>query len=325
MPVDKIDIPVNAKAQDKLPNLSFLLTTNKTINVKLPSQEPVAFRDKDLITNPYDQVYNSTIKYTGNTGDLGLYIEVGENLDSSLSEEISEITATVYPDLLVDKFDNSDIPIISTSNGKTFMHIPKLNTDKLYRVDLLREKILKMEVSKSVPSNIQIRAKLYTLDKLADLVHAKVVIDGKLLSIPVYPWMPACMEAILDDELLYNAIHNVLRSGIQFEEILVLNENLGRINSGTIKLKDMKDSDATIMISASPYSTQIEGVLDEFMMTSVAKGKEKTVMRSQGFEESIYMAQIDLSKSKHDIVGFRINYALAENSPETNFDSAFSK
>ena len=325
VPLESLDIPSPANAQETLPDFGYLLGNNGTINVKLPAQKPVNFSDKDLISNPYYDIYNVTVEYSGNSGDIGLYLEIGENLDSSMSEEISEITASVYPDLHVESTNMADIPIIATSGGKTFMHIPKLAPQKEFKISLQREKILTMDESKNIPSNIQLQAKLYSLNKLADISKATVTVGGRLLSLPVEPWMPSCTESVLNEEVFSNAVVNVLKSGIQYEEILVLNENLSRIGSGTIDLNNMKDKEGSLMISASPYAINVDGMIEEFMITSVAKGKKKNTARSQEFEENIYLAQIDLSKSNHDKLALRINYAVGNIALRSAFDTDYSQ
>lgn len=70
VPTENIDIPTQIKSQEEIPDFGFLLGTNGTINVKLPVQKPVNFIDKDLISNPYYDIFNVTIEYTGNSGDL---------------------------------------------------------------------------------------------------------------------------------------------------------------------------------------------------------------------------------------------------------------
>jgi hypothetical protein len=268
-------------------------------------------RSETGFVNSYTSIFNATIQYLGNTGDVGMYIEIGENLDSSMSEEISEITASLYPYLTVSDFKVVDTPVISTSGGKTYMYIKDLDPEKTYRISFVRQQILKMSDTKDVPSNIQLNAYLYSAERLSELKNAQVKINDKTVSIPITKWMPACAEATLTQDVMNKAISNTLKSGIQYEEILVLNEDLKTIPGTKIDIKGMKDSDGSILITMSPYSTEAEGMLEEFMITAVAKGKSNTTSRSQESEVNMYILHIDLSKAKYDYLAVRVNYAIA--------------
>lgn len=306
-------------SQNTLPDLSSLLSNKDGVKVSLSPQKPVATRNEGGYVTESEKLMNSTIKYLGNSGSIGMYLEISENLSPAMSMDVSEITASVYPDLEVYlddkvKFAQTDIPVISTSGGRTFMYIKNLTPDKEYSVELWRQKILKVSDSKDIPSYIVLNAYLYSAERGNPVKNAKLEINGKVVSLPVQPWMPACSETVLTDNVLRDAVYKTLTTGIQYEAILVLNEELKQIKTPGMKLLDMKDNEGSLLISVSPYDSGNENILEEFMITGFAKGSEKLTSRSQEFEGEFYIAQVDVSKQKHDILAVRFNYSLNENS-----------
>lgn len=112
-------------------------------------------------------------------------------------------------------------------------------------------------------------------------------------------------------------------SGLEFTELFVLNEDIKKIGTPYIDLKNMIDEEATLVISASPYDVNSEQILEEFMISGTAKGNKKMSARSQQFDGNMYLAQIDISKKEHSAIAVRINYSLNdERLSDNEFDSS---
>jgi len=223
----------------------------------------------------------------------------------------------VFPDLEIEydektKFVQTDAPIIATSGGKTFMYIKNLSPEKTYNIELWRSKILKISESKNIPAYVIVNAFLYSADKFSEVSKATVEIDGIQVSIPVQSWVPACTETLLTKKVFTDAIAKTISSGTQYEEIVVLNENLNSIRTLIVDLTKMKDNDATLLISASPLSNTQESLLEEFMITTTIQGAQKKTLRSKELENNLFISQIDISKSNYQKLASRINYSVKE-------------
>jgi len=83
-PTDQIKPAPLEMAQDKIPDLGFLLSNNKTINVALGDQEPILLKNDTGYVNKIDQIYSTKIKNLDSNGEIGLYLEIEENLHPSM-------------------------------------------------------------------------------------------------------------------------------------------------------------------------------------------------------------------------------------------------
>jgi hypothetical protein len=180
-PTSSLDIPSKMDAATSLPDLAFLLSTNETMYAKLPEKSP---GDSKVILN-------TTLNYKGNSGDIGLFIEVGENLDASLSEEISEITASIYPNIETKSMKSKKGLVIATSGGMTHLHLPKLESGTEYRLILEQEAIVSKGSSVKVPSNVAVNAYLFSASQDSSVRNAKVEVNGRLVSIPIQDYLPS--------------------------------------------------------------------------------------------------------------------------------------
>lgn len=317
MPVDAIGDKDLLDASSEIPELAALLAKNGPTNVNLPALPPVKQRNDRGFVTAADKIYDASIKYSGAQGQIGLYFEISESVNPDVSPEINEITGTLFPDLevrLPDKaqLQSTDMPVISTSAGKTFMYIQRLADDRVYNLEVLRQKLLTADDSLKwdVTPNLRVDAFLYSANKKTTLKSATVEINGKQTSLPVKPWTPACPELVLDAKTLSAALENTLKSGLQHEEIYVLNEAAKRIVTQAVKLTRMRDQQASLIVSVSPLSIDSANFLEELMITGLAKGTANSTSRSQEFGGSVFVLNLDLDKTKHDVAALRLNYAV---------------
>ena len=241
-------------------------------------------KENNLFINDFDTIQSSTIKYNGGNGEIDLYYEIDENNDPTQEVNVNEITTSLFPDLeilntKINETSYDEIPVISTSAGKTYLYIRRLNPETEYRLDILRQKLLGTsdELNTSIFSKVAIKAYLYSADKNTELKHAKIQINGQIYNLPVFQWMPACYEVVLTNNLLKESIINTMGSKLEFNELLVLNEDVKKVATPYIELKNIIEEDMTLVISASPYNRNSEQIIEEFMISGTAKGNKKDI------------------------------------------------
>lgn len=327
LPTDSLKDPDSNSKPSDLTDLSTLMQGNGT-KVKLISRKAENQKDGNKFVTDYEEVQRSEIRYMGGDGKLGFYYEIIENNDPTMHVEISEISSGLFPEIEVkedkEKSKKVEMPVVATSSGKTYVYIPQLSAERTYILKILKHKLLTVSdtVKPDVFSAVLHSAYLYSADKSTELKKAKIEINGKMVTLPVKPWMPACSETPLTNSLLTDIILDVISTGIPYVELLVLNENIDRVGTPLISLKEMMDLEGTLSISASPYDTDSESILEEFMVTGTAKGSEKYSVRSQQFDGDIYLAEMSLNKNKHDTIAIKLNYAF---NTDTTTQSIFSK
>lgn len=316
MPVDKINEKEFIDGETKLPDLGFMLNSKNATKVTLPSQAPEQIKSKSGYSLDADKIYTATIKNTGTSQNIGLYLEISEIADPNIGPEINELTGILYPDLEIQLDENtnvtsSDIPIISTASGKTFMYIQKLSEGRVYKLEIYRQKFISTSssITKSITPKVIMNAFLYSSNKKASVKTAKVEVNGMAMSLPVSIWTPPCAELSLSPQILSSAISSTLYTGVQYEEIYVLNEENKELYA-TVSLQNMKDAEASLLISVSSYSKDEISVFEELMVTSLTKGNANVTTRSQEFDGNVQILNVDLNKSNQKTLKLRINYSI---------------
>lgn len=198
--MDSIKSMKNLDKYQELSNLSSLLIQNKTSKaiVKLMNREVTNAVENQKFNSEFDLVQSNTIKYSGGNGEIGLYYEIDENNDPAQDVNVNEVTTSLFPDVEITNAEISEtsyneLPVISTSTGKTYLYIKRLNPDTEYKLDILQHKLLTAsdDLSTDVSSNVAVKAYLYSADKDVEIQNAKIQINGKIFKLPVFPWMPA--------------------------------------------------------------------------------------------------------------------------------------
>jgi hypothetical protein len=323
MPMDAVKDHDAFKIKD-IPVLKDVLVDVKDANrAKLDQRRPVKAKENNNYVQDFEVLQNTTIEYDGKSGDLGFYYEINENIQPDVNTEISEITASLYPDYALsynkeNNFEVTDIPLISTSTGKTYINIPKIGKGKKYTLELRRQKLLSVSDSTmnkvQIPSNIVVNSFFYPANKGSMITQATCKINSEPVKVKVKRWIPSCSETIFTNNVLTNAIKYSLKSGNQFEEILTLNEDNARITSQQINLSDMKDSSGKILVSVSTFESPDSEIMDEFMITGIVKGGNKPkTYRALEFQDSVYLVEIGLDKNTQDSLYVRVNYNINEN------------
>ena len=198
--MDSIKLMKNLDKYQELSNLSSLLIQNKTSKaiVKLMNREVTNAVENQKFNSEFDLVQSNTIKYSGGNGEIGLYYEIDENNDPAQDVNVNEVTTSLFPDVEITNAEISEtsyneLPVISTSTGKTYVYIKRLNPDTEYKLDILQHKLLTAsdDLSTDVSSNVAVKAYLYSADKDVEIQNAKIQINEKVFKLPVFPWMPA--------------------------------------------------------------------------------------------------------------------------------------
>ena len=319
IPIDKINDKELPNTKNDIPDFGFLLNSTDPINVSLPPKTPQQITSKSGYALDDEKIYTATIKNTGASQDIGFYLEISEIVDQNVGPEVNEITGILYPDLEIqlDKninMTNSDIPIISTASGKTFMFIQKLSENKVYKIEIYKHKLLtsSSSITKNITPRIIMNAYIYSSKKKSSFKSANIEVNGMAQTVPVKLWTPPCSELVLTPSILSSAIQNTITSGVQYEEIYVLNDEAKEIFA-SIPLSIMKNSEASLLFSISPYSRDEINIFEELMITSLTKGQSNTTTRSQEFEGNIQMLSVELDKNKQNTLKLRINYSLNMN------------